>query len=56
MERATQIDRGDLEPVTPFTLTEVAEVDLGSLFFLAFVFFVWLIYVKIRRTPAVYIT
>jgi hypothetical protein len=56
MDTVKEIDRGDLEPVMPFTLTEAADVDLGSLFFLAFIFFVWLIYVKVRRTPAVYIT
>jgi hypothetical protein len=52
-----QIDRGDLEPVRTYTFTEVAEADFGDLLFLAFLFFVWLIYVRVYKpVPSVYIT
>jgi len=57
MDRVKQIDRGDLEPVRTYTYTEVAEPDFGGLLFLAFLFFVSLIYAKVRKPiPSVYIT
>jgi hypothetical protein len=57
MNRAKQIYRGDLEPIETFTATEMAEPDFSGLLFLAFLFFVWLIYTRVRKTvPTVYIT
>jgi hypothetical protein len=57
MKTPKQIDRGDLEPIETFTATEMAAPNYGDLLFLAFIFFVWLIYTKVRRTvPSVYIT
>jgi len=57
MEIPRQIDRGDLEPVRTYTFTEVAEADFGGLCFLAFLFFVWLIYLRVQKpVPSVYIT
>jgi len=57
MDIPRQIDRGDLEPVRTYTFTEVAEADFGGLCFLAFLFFVWLIYVRVHKpVPSVYIT
>ena len=57
LDRPKQLNSSDLEPLRASALTEVAEPDLGGLFFIVFVFFVWLIYVKVRKTNAVvYIT
>jgi hypothetical protein len=55
LDTPKQLDNSDLEPVTS-PLTEAAEPDIGGLFFIVFIFFVWLIYVKIRKTNVVVYT
>jgi len=47
-----EFDNTDLESSGFRTFTTVQETDFGSLFFLAFVFFVWLIYGKVRKANA----
>lgn len=44
-----QFDGGNLEPPAFTTYTTVEEPDFGSLFFLALIFFAWLIYMKARK-------
>jgi hypothetical protein len=53
LDTPKQLDSSDLEPLRAFASTEAAEPDLGGLFFLIFTFFVWLIYMKVRKTNAV---
>lgn len=50
LETSKQLDNSDLAPVDTITLTQMAVPDFGGLLFLIFIFFVWLIYVKIRKT------
>jgi hypothetical protein len=45
----TEVDNNDLEPAGFTTVNTVKEPDFGSLFFLVFIFFAWLIYVKARK-------
>ena len=47
-----QFDNGDRQPPESETLTVVSQPDFGSLLFLGFIFFVWLIYVKARKANA----
>ena len=57
LDTPKQLDSSDLEPLKAYASTEVAEPDLSGLFFLVLVFFIWLIYVKARKTHTViYIT
>jgi len=56
MDTPKQIDGSDLKPMKTFTFRDNGEADLGGLFFLALLFFVWLIYVKVRKPSSVYIT
>lgn len=51
-----QLDSSDLEPLRAYATNEIAEPDLGGLFFLVFVFFVWLICVKVGKTNTVIYT
>ena len=50
LEMSKQLDNGDLKPLDAVSITDISEPDLGGLVFLIFIFFVWLIYVKIRKT------
>jgi hypothetical protein len=50
MDTLKQIDRGDLEPMRSYTFSDFGEADFGGLLFLAFLFFVWIIYAKVRRS------
>jgi len=44
-----EFNNGDLEPAPVSSFTTVEEPDFGSLFFLAVIFCVWLIYVKVSK-------
>ena len=48
-EHPQQLEVGDSELSSVSTFTAVQRPDFGSLLFLAFIFFVWLIYVKARK-------
>jgi hypothetical protein len=56
LDTPKQLDSSDLEPLRVFGSSEIAEPDLGGLFFLVFIFFVWLIYVKVYKTNVVVYT
>jgi hypothetical protein len=56
LDTPKQLYSTDLEPLRAFASTEVAEPDLSGLFFLVFIFFVWLIYMKVRKTNVVIYT
>jgi hypothetical protein len=57
LDTSKQLDNSDLKPLEASTITELAEPDLGGLFFFGFLFCVWLVYLKIHKTnTGVYIT